>query len=110
MLWPGRNDKNRRSAFECIKNHPELSESIIKMASAMRFFLAPLPCTDRLRKRVEAAIALPLYDVPGMIGNFQEEFQRKTYNKDKRTINEKPIACVVDSPVPLLGLREHLVM
>jgi hypothetical protein len=79
------------------------------MAGAMRFFLAPLSCSDRLRRRIEAAIALPLYDVPGIVGNFQEEFQRKTYNRAKRTISEEPVACVVNSAVAFLGLPKRLV-
>lgn len=58
LLWPGRYDPtNRKSDEECQANCMRLSEQIQEMMLVLRFFLAPLSCDIRIRRRVEAAIA-----------------------------------------------------
>jgi hypothetical protein len=103
-LWPGRFDViNRKSDDECQANRHLLSEQIREMMLALRFFLAPLSCDTRTRRRIEAAIAQSLYAAPGMVGTFQDQ----GIHYHLRTNEEKPIACVVCSPLPLLGLPER---
>ena len=104
-LWPGRYDRDvthRKSIKECIANYSRLSEPILKMAYILRFFLAPLSCDTRIRRRIEAAIAQSLYVTPGIVGTFQD---RIPYHP--RMNDEQPVACVITSPVPLLGLPER---
>jgi hypothetical protein len=103
MLWPGRWDAtNSKSKEECRANCARLGEQIREMADVLRFFLAPLSCNTRIRRRIKAAIAQALYDVPGNVGAFQEEIR---YHP--RRNEEEPIECVASSPVPLLGLPER---
>jgi hypothetical protein len=104
MLWPGRWDVvDRKSDHECQQNCSRLSKQIRDMIFVLRFFVAPLSCDKRTRQRVEAAIAQPLYTISGMIGGFQDHGVRY----DPRLPDEQPIACVVSSPVSLLGIPER---
>ncbi|MGO9302640.1 MAG: hypothetical protein ACLP3R_02920, partial [Candidatus Korobacteraceae bacterium] len=98
QLWPGCQDVK-----EWIANYSRLSESISKMTYILRFFLAPLSCDTRIRRRIEAAIAQALYATPGIVGTFQDQGIRYC----SRTNDEEPIGCIASSPVPLLGLEEH---
>ena len=101
MLWPGRFDaSNRKTVRECIENYPRLSEPIAEITRLMRFFVAPLACEERIRRRSEAAIALALYAAPDPAGSFQE----KGIRYRPRTAVEAPLECLISSPVPLLGL------
>lgn len=103
-LWPGHFDAmHRKSEKECITKHGELCEQIQKMTLMFRFFLAPIYCEDRIRRRIEAAIAQALYAAPGIIGAFQDRGVR--YNA--RTSNEDPIRCRAISSKSLLGLPER---
>jgi hypothetical protein len=104
VLWPGRWDvKDRKSDDECKANCQRLSGAIREMMLTLRLFLAPMSCDTRTRRRIEAAIAQPLYAVPGNVGAFQDRGVRY----DPRMAAEEPIACVVNSPVPLLGVPER---
>jgi hypothetical protein len=103
-LWPGRWDvKDRKSADECLANCQRLSEPIREMMLTLRLFLAPMSCDTRTRRRIEAAIAQPLYAVPGKVGGFQDRGVRY----DPRMPSEQPVACVVSCPVTLLGVPER---
>jgi hypothetical protein len=110
-LWPGywgdwedgQRGANRKSKEECLANLERLSEPIQQMVSIQRFFLAPLSCNDRIRRRIKTAIQFSLFDLPGKIGAFQERLAR--YHPRRK--DETPIECVVSSPVPLLGLPER---
>lgn len=103
-LWPGRWDvTDRKSDEECKANCARLSNQIKEMMLALRLLLAPLACDKRTRQRIEAAIAQPLYSVPGKVGAFQDRGVRY----DPRLPDEQPIACVVGSPVPILGVPER---
>lgn len=101
--WPGHFGINRKSEAECQANATRLAEPIQKMMPVLRFFLAPLSCDPRTRKRIESAIARALYDQPGMIGAFQEQGVR--YNP--RIHSEQAVACVINSPALLLGVPQR---
>ena len=74
-----------------------LAQPIQGMAGMLRFFLAPMSCDKRIRRRIEAAIAQILYAAPGTIGAFQE----KSISYKPRVKAEQPIPCVVRSALPL---------
>ncbi len=105
VLWPGRYDaSDRKSARECIANYSQLCEQIGELTFTLRFFLAPLSCERRTRRRIEAAIADVLYAAPDIVGTFQEQGIRYHPRRD----DEEPIGCVISAPVPLLGLPDRL--
>jgi hypothetical protein len=104
MLWPGHWDvADRKSCEECKANCERLTEPIREMMLAIRLFLAPLSCDKRTRQRIEAAIAQPLYAMPGKIGAFQDRGVRY----DPRLPHEQPMPCLVSSPVTLLGIAQR---
>ncbi|MEI7902674.1 MAG: hypothetical protein WCK89_20680 [bacterium] len=104
-LWPGHFDTaHRKSAKECVLNYSQFCKQIGELTYILRFLLAPLACEERIRRRVEAAIAKALSDTPGIVGTFQDRDIRYAARKD----NEEPIECVITSTVPLLGLPERL--
>lgn len=104
LLWPGRFDRtNRKSDEDCRANCARLSDQIREMMLVLRFFFAPLSCDKRMRQRIEASIAQSLYATAGVIGAFQDKGIRYW----PRTNDEQAIACVVSSPVRLLGLPER---
>jgi hypothetical protein len=103
-LWPGRYDPtNIKTDEECRDNCQRLTQPIQEMAALLRFFLAPMSCDKRIRRRIEATIAQTLYAAPGVIGAFQD----KDILYKSRMKAEQPISCVVRSPLPLLGVPER---
>ena len=106
LLWPGRYDSEiHKSPGECIAEYSRLHEPVSELTNLYRFMLAPLSCENRVRRRVEAAIAGTLYNAPGVVGTFQDRGIRY----DPRKAEEEPIECIIISPVPILGLPSHLV-
>ena len=94
---------NIKTDEECRDVCQRLTQPIQGMAGMLRFFLAPMSCDKRIRRRIEAAIAQILYAAPGTIGAFQE----KSIRYEPRVKAEQPIPCVVRSALPLLGLPER---
>jgi hypothetical protein len=104
-LWPGRYDvADRRSLRECVVNYPQIASEVHQLTRRLRFFLGPLECDDRMRRRVEAAIAQALYETPGRVGAFQDRGIRY----EPRKQSEVPVRCVITSAAPLLGLPAEL--
>ena len=104
-LWPGRFDATDcRSAKECIAQYSKLCGPISELTAMFRFFLAPTSCDDRSRRRIEAAIASSLYEVPGIVGGFQDRGIRYDHRRD----DEEPIECVVSTSACLLGMPDRL--
>lgn len=87
---------------ECVANYSRLSEPILTMTYTLRFLLAPLSFSARIRRRIEGAISRSLGDEQGIVGSFQLRVQPRP----RSLKDEQPIACVVNSPVRILGLRE----
>ena len=103
-LWPGYYDSADRKSFkECIAQYTRLCGPIQELTYLYRFFFAPLSCEDRIRRRIEAAIAGALYSAPGIAGAFQDRGIRY----DPRKGDEKPIECIFTSPVPIIGLPKR---
>lgn len=105
MVWPGLWDReDRKTVQECIEAYPQLAPTIAKMTSVLRFFLAPMDCDQRTRKRVEGALARALYEAPGKAGEFQERGIRY----ERRREDERAIQVKLATAVPLLGVPEEL--
>jgi hypothetical protein len=105
MVWPGRYDPaDRKTVQECIAQYSRMSQPVEELTHLYRFFLAPLHCEDRVRLRIEAAIAKALYDAPGLAGAFQERGIRYVPRKD----NEEPVACMITTAAPFIGMPERL--
>ncbi|NIA13345.1 MAG: hypothetical protein GWP08_04635 [Nitrospiraceae bacterium] len=105
MLWPGRYDaEHPKSNQECVAQYSNLASVAKELAYVYRFFLAPLSCEIRIRRRIEAAIAGALYAAPGPAGAFQD--RRIRYSP--RTTEELPVLCTVTCDLPLVGLPEQI--
>jgi len=105
VMWPGRYDSaDRKSIKECIAQYAKFSSLANEIAHIYRFFLAPLSCEQRIRRRIEAAIAGALYAAPGLAGIFQD----RGIHYAPKTADEAPLGCVLTSPVPLIGLPERI--
>jgi len=103
-VWPGRYDVlNPKSDDDCRAVCSQLRGPIQAMASMLRFFLAPISCDVRIRRRIESAIAQLLYRTPGKVGMFQDRGVR--YHPIRN--HEVPVACVASSLVPILGLPKR---
>jgi hypothetical protein len=103
MLWPGRFDMAcRKPKRDCIAAYPDLCGPIWEMTRMFQLFVAPLTCDQRVRCRIEAAIANALYATPGAVGNFQDKV-----NYSPRSDGETPIRCIASSSARLLGLPER---
>jgi hypothetical protein len=101
MVWEGHWDVDRkRSVNEIVENYPTLCETIGRLTGLYRFFVASFDSEPRLRKRIEAAIALHLYSQEGIVGSFQDKGIRYT----PRTSDEEPVRVKVVCPQPIVGM------
>jgi hypothetical protein len=101
-LWPG-TFRNVKSVAECDAALPMLRKPITEIVRMLRLFIAPLDCDLRTRRRIEAAIAQPLYSISGMI----REFQDPTIRYHAREAGEASIACRLTSSTRMLGVQER---
>jgi hypothetical protein len=105
LVWPGRYDpEEERSTIECVGQYSRLAPYVAELTSLYRFLVAPLSADARVRRRIEAALALSLYSQPDPIGSFQDRGIRYS----PRLPEEDPIPCNFASVVPVLGLPGSL--
>jgi len=105
MLWPGRYDPDKKvTVDDFIDAFPNLAPVIYELAKRYRFWLAPINGDRRLRERIEAALAMHLYDQPGIIGDFQEKGVRYL----PRRQNENLIKSVFEADAKIYGLPDFL--
>lgn len=91
---------------EFLNRYSELSPLVYKLMGAFRIFLAPLDVEDRIRQRIEAALAKRLYQQPGLVGKFQDDDIRYS----PRRHGEKPISVSKIFPEEILGLGNELIV
>ena len=104
-LWPGRYVASQRTTIpEFLERYDEFAPIIKELAGIYRFWLAPVTLETRLRNRLEAAISLPLYDQPGVVGKFQEKGIRYV----PRWESEAPMQVVILNRSQFHGLQEIL--
>lgn len=102
-MWkPG--TRGARHMLEFLNRYAELSSIIYEFLGQFRIFLTPLDAKERVRRRIEAAVANRLYEQPGLISKFQ--------NSDikywPRRANEEPIPVKMISFEAILGLCGEL--
>ena len=83
---------------------PELSPALIRFVQIIRFHLAPIECDDRLRKRIEAALADHLYVQDGVVGQFQDDDIR--YERTRQ--DEEPLAATFRWSGRVRGVPDRL--
>lgn len=108
LVWQGmyRRGEERRVP-EFLEALPDIWPAVVDLAKALRFFVAPLDCDRRLRKRIEAAIAAYLYAQPGAVGAAQD---RGIRYEAPRWPNEEPLELTILSSSPLRGLPNALLI
>jgi hypothetical protein len=104
-LWRGLYGNDREAGLaafvECL---PSLTPALANFVRLIRFQLAPLTCHTRLRRRIEAALAMHLYRQPGLVGPIQDVGIRYV----PRRVDEEPIDVRCQSSAVLLGLSACL--
>jgi len=88
LLWPGvYGPGSEPSVAGFVQQLPALAPALVLIVRAIRFHVAPTTCDDRIRRRIEAALAQHLREQDGDVGAFQDEHVRYV----PRRPNEKPI-------------------
>jgi hypothetical protein len=106
-VWEGLYGPGRRSfLLESIRRYKEFTTTIANLTESYHFYVAPIDCDDRLRQRIEAAIAGCLYQQEGVIGDFQD----RNIRYRGRTDQEAAIEVSIESMVKLLGVPPHLLV
>lgn len=106
MVWPGLwHAGERPTPSSCVRHLLELSPLIAALNQTYRFYVAPVECPRRVRRRIEAAIANVLAGSPPPVGTFQEEGIRYI----ERRADEQPVICRFANGDNLRGLPSELV-
>ncbi len=106
-IWGGTWLRDRRDRMgEFIARYDELAPRISEYIKLFQIFLCPIKLEHRLRQRVESAVALSLYEQPGLIGSFQAPETRKSY-RPKRD-DEISVKVKMRMPAKILGLTPEL--
>jgi hypothetical protein len=100
----GRDRDSGLGAF--VERLPTLAPALADFVRLMPFHLAPLTCHTRLRKRIEAALALYLSSQPGLVGQFQDA----GIGDALRRAGEEPVDVLCQSSAVLRGLPVRLVV
>lgn len=107
MVWPGLWHAGRRATPSlCVQQLLKLAPVIDALNQTYRFYVSPVECPTRLRRRIEAAIVRELVALPPPAGTFQEEGIRYHGRKP----NEEPITCRLLNGDKLKGLPCELLV
>jgi hypothetical protein len=88
LLWRGVYGLGAESSVEgFVSRLPALAPAVVQFVRAMRFHVAPISTSDRIRRRIEAALAGHLDAQDGVVGQFQESDVRHS----PRFENEDPV-------------------
>ncbi|MCL5949643.1 MAG: hypothetical protein M1490_04120 [Candidatus Bathyarchaeota archaeon] len=108
LVWGGMWKTDRKSPkimIEYLNNYQQLSILAYAFLTQFRVFLAPLDNDNqRLRQRIEAAIAQDLLQQDGIIGSFQDNGIRYYLRRQ----SEPPIKIKLNGYEQLLGLNGEL--
>lgn len=85
-IWPGHYGKDGRDLGDCVRASIQLAAQITELARQVRFFVAPIECETRIRRRLEAAIVDALFAVPGVVGTFQDRGVRYQRRRSGETV------------------------
>ena len=107
QIWSGM-WKDRKSnptvMNEFLQKYHEFSTKYFDLLSLLHFFLAPVESSQRVRQRIESAIASYLYSQPGIVGTFQDKGIRYL----PRRLDETPVLLKIFSPDQIIGLPTEL--
>lgn len=105
-IWAGKTGAGGRKDFrtEFEKRRDELSPHLEELISTYRFYIAPFKGPERLRLRIEAAIAEHLKAQRGRVGNFHEPGVRYS----PRTGDEARVKIQIFSDDKLIGVPKKL--
>jgi len=108
-IWPGASDdgaikcsKQRKKQFD--ERYDELSPHLEELISTYKFYIAPFKGPQRLRLRIEAAIAEYLKAQRGRIGGFHEPGVRYHLRQG----HESQIKIHISSDDKLIGVPKEL--
>jgi len=109
LVWDGLWKKEYRGMvpkrmLEFVNRYLELAPVINAYLRQFRIFLAPINVNERIRQRIEGAIASRLYEQSGLIGEFQDEDIRYRPRRN----DEEPISVKMVDFEPILGLCSEL--
>jgi len=102
-MWKKEYSKPARMQ-EFMNRYLELAPVINKYLRQFRIFVAPLDAEERIRQRIEGAIADRLREQLGIIGDFQDSDIRYRSRRD----DEKPFSVKIEAFEPILGLCSEL--
>jgi hypothetical protein len=106
VFWRGMYGRDRESGLAAfVERLPTLASALADFVRLMRFYLAPLTCHTRLRRRIEAALARHVSCQPSLVGSFQDTGIRYA----PRHAGEEPVEVLCMSSAALLGLPARLV-
>jgi len=104
-IWPGFFDQtNKKNIAELVENYDNYARIIVDLSHIYRFYLAPLELENRKLERIEAALAMHLYNQPGEVGAFQE----KGVIYKARNNDETPFQARFESKANLIGIPDIL--
>ena len=83
---------------------PSLAPALVQFVQIMRFHVAPTSCSDRSRRRIEAALSEHLRQYEGLVGIFQDEDVRY----EARRTGDLPITVKLTWQQKPLGVPELL--
>lgn len=105
LLWRGVYGPGSQPDVEgFVAQLPSLAPALVRFVRLMRFHVAPTRCADRLRRRMEAALAHHLHEQKGLVGSFQAEAVRYV----PRCPDEEPIVVRLTWHQKPLGVPESL--
>jgi hypothetical protein len=106
VLWRGIYENNREAGLaDFVERLPTLAPALADVVRLIRFHLAPLTCDTRLRRWIEAALALHVSRQPGLVGPFQDAGIRYV----PQCVGEEPVDVLCRSSAVLRGLPARLV-
>jgi hypothetical protein len=105
LVWGGAyGQRNRHKLSEFRDREKYFLKNVQEFVSLLNIFLISFPVDQRLRKRLEAALASELKGQPGLVGKFQDDDIRY----DPTRADESPISCNFVRPLPIVGLSDKV--
>ena len=108
LIWGGMwkpDRKDPKFMTEFLINYPQFAPKILSFVGIFRLFIAPIDGNERVRERIEAAVAESLNQQSGIVGSFQDKDVR--YNPRKTT--EKSFKAVMSFP-NIMGLSKEIII
>lgn len=87
-----------------VAQFPSLAPALVQFVRSIRFHVAPISCSVRLRRRIEAALAHHLRKQEGLVGTFQDEDVRYV----QRRPDEEPIRVKLTWKKKPIGVPDQL--